>query len=764
MERLMGQDLGLQLDDAALERYGANEAKLLDVKGYARARAIRRRVAVSLNVIESVSGKTAAWSAANQSIPQAFEWLLDNRYLLEREGKQVLLSLRGTGRLPLDRATLRPAAGAAMRSLVRVTRGEVTLQGLQMFLKGFQSERVLTERELSLLIPLLKAALLEMAASVCVELREVLEGFRMDARVNPYAAERAVLLAITQGSAPPPGIEGPAARAREKYTAQSARLGSAVTSLRMLAAADADPLLQEASAIERVLRDDPSGHYKSMSDESRIAYRQELCRLSKRFGVSERNAASQAVRLASEQPDGPKRHAGYYIFTRPLGHNRARLAGRVYFICMAAAAALGTAAVWALTGRWWAALAAAVPIWDAAKYLCDCAAVRLKPPSHIPRMEYAQGLPDEGRALCVITAVLSKPEQAAEFARRLEQYRLCNRDAGHNALYGLLYDLPDREHRVEPGEEDIDRAALHEISALNQKYGGFYLFSRERVYSETERGYMGWERKRGALIELMRSLRGKSSGIRARVGDPSVLPGVKYLITLDADTRLSAGTLRPLIGAMLHPLNQPVVDPVRKVVTGGYGMLQPRMAVELTAANVNWFTRLYAGQGGLDPYTGSVSDVYQDLFGRGAFVGKGAISVDAFMECLDGRLPEGRILSHDLLEGSYLRAGLIGDIEWADGYPSHVSAWLERSHRWVRGDWQIASWLRRRVPAGDKAPGASGRRASETNPLAGLPRYQIFDNLRRSVTAPVNMLILAAFALSPYNAAPAVLVCAVLLD
>ena len=212
-----------------------------------------------------------------------------------------------------------------------------------------------------------------------------------------------------------------------------------------------------------------------------------------------------------------------------------------------------------------------------------------------------------------------------------------------------------------------------------------------------------------------------------RAGDAEALNGTWYVITLDSDTALNVGTARELVGAMLHPLNRPVVDPRLRVVTEGYGLLQPRVGVELNAANRSQFSRIFAGQGGVDPYGGACSDVYHDLFDRGTYTGKGIFDVEAFGRCLDGRFPQERILSHDLLEGAYLHAGLLGDVELTDGYPHKVNSYFARLHRWVRGDWQPAALV---GPLGLQRGGGEGGQSH-------CPHGQVED-LRQPPAEPVS--------------------------
>ena len=273
------------------------------------------------------------------------------------------------------------------------------------------------------------------------------------------------------------------------------------------------------------------------------------------------------------------------------------------------------------------------------------------------------------------------------------------------------------------------------INALNEKYGGgFFLFFRQPVFQPSDERYVGWERKRGALLELGRLLKNRPTSLCVRAGEPDKLRGTRYIITLDSDTALNVGTAREMVGAMLHPLNRPQVDPKRRVVTAGYGLLQPRVGVELGAANRSQFSRIFAGQGGIDPYGGACSDVYHDLFDRGTYTGKGIFDLDAYIRCLDGRLPSNRILSHDLLEGAYLHAGLLEDVELTDGYPYKVTSYFFRLHRWIRGDWQLIPWLGRWVRD------EKGERVK--NPLSSVDKWKLFDNLRRSLSPVFTMVAL----------------------
>ncbi|MCB0184704.1 MAG: hypothetical protein KDE31_10580, partial [Caldilineaceae bacterium] len=306
--------------------------------------------------------------------------------------------------------------------------------------------------------------------------------------------------------------------------------------------------------------------------------------------------------------------------------------------------------------------------------------------------------------------------------------------------FALLTDYGDAPEEEMPEDHALIEAATAAITALNEKYveRPFYLFHRHRLWNESEGVWMGWERKRGKLQELNRLLRGADdTSYSVQVGEHATLSTVRYIITLDADTLLPRGEAHRLIGTLAHPLNRARFNDAGKVVAG-YTILQPRTEITPTSSNQSIFSRIFAGDTGFDLYSRAVSDIYQDLFGTGIFVGKGIYDVDAFERSLAGRVPENAILSHDLFEGIHGRAALVTDVVLYEDYPPHYLVNVRRSHRWVRGDWQLVPWIFARVPADD---GAHGIRYI-SNDLAPIDRWKIFDNLRRSLFSPLLLLFL----------------------
>ena len=373
----------------------------------------------------------------------------------------------------------------------------------------------------------------------------------------------------------------------------------------------------------------------------------------------------------------------------------------------------------------------------------------LATPHPLPRMDFSKGIPPESSTLAVVPTMLISAQNIEDLIEALEVRFLANRD--ENLHFGLLTDFRDADEETAPEDKPLLRLARQKTEELNKKYGStqgdtFFLFHRPRRWNPREQIWMGYERKRGKLADLNSLLRGGSSDrFSLVVGNTAILSNVKYVITLDIDTQLPRDSAQQFVGAMAHPLNRAHYDEDKQRVVAGYGILQPRLAASLPGTNRSRYARMCGSEPGIDPYTRAVSDVYQDLFHEGSFIGKGIYDVDAFEQALNGRFPENRILSHDLLEGCYARAGLLSDVMVYEEYPSRYSADVSRRHRWIRGDWQIARWLLSGVPGSDP----DARR--QKNPLSGLSQWKILDNLRRSlVPSALTLLLLLGWTVLPW--------------
>ncbi len=544
-------------------------------------------------------------------------------------------------------------------------------------------------------------------------------------------------------------------------------------SLRRLNQFEWQTVLEPLVPFQSILCGDPDGVFARMEEENRAAYRLRIAELARHADASEMETAQAALNLARDaagrQHQDPRygrrvSHIGYYLFeegftelSRLIGyypplmarvratlfaHNEDFYILGIFLISVLLIVALIAPLVPHNTFGWvmLALFLALLPATQGAADLVNNAVTALLHATSLPKLDFSEGIPAEAATLVVIPTLLLSEKQVRETFEDLEARYLSNQDP--NLHFGVLTDLPDSESRPLPGDRDpLVEVAIAITDELNAKYGhekggSFVLLHRHRVFNARQGAWMGWERKRGKLLDLNKLLLREYDSFPVKAGPMHALNGVRYVITLDSDTQLPRGTAARMIGTMAHPLNQAVVNPRTRIVTSGYGILQPRVGVSVASASRSRLAALYSGETGFDIYTRAVSDVYQDLFGEGIFTGKGIYEVSILHQVLDRRFPRNALLSHDLIEGAYARAGLVTDIEVIDDYPSHHSAHARRRHRWVRGDWQITQWL------SGKVPDESGRMV--VNPISTISRWKIFDNLRRSLVEPVTFLLLVS--------------------
>jgi len=534
-------------------------------------------------------------------------------------------------------------------------------------------------------------------------------------------------------------------------------LPTLVTSLRALADLEWKEFFERTATTEQILRLDPLGAYESMDFQSREAYRTVVAELAEYSDSSEQDIARAAIALAqtpklagqaSGQARERTRHVGYYLLGPGQGALKERIGYKPPFIRRLRETLLKWPDFFYLIGIELATLAMlallvsfahlrplpliavlflVLPAVECAVASMNLVATRFFPPRRLPRLDFSKQIPEDCATLVAVPILLTSEAQVRAAVQGLEIRFLANRD--RNLHFALLTDLPDSTQQF----DDKDRLAgfcAEFIEQLNQKYaqakkGTFFQFHRNRAYNPSEGLWMGWERKRGKLLDLNRFLLRQSDHFPLKVGDLSLLSDVRYVIPLDLDTQLPADAANRLVGTMAHPLNRPVIDSVTNMIVEGYGILQPRVDISIRSASRSRFAALLSGDTGVDFYTRAVSDVYQDLFGEGIFTGKGIYDVEAFHRVLEHRFPCNAVLSHDLIEGVYARTGLVSDIEVVDDYPSHFSAYSRRKHRWVRGDWQIIFGLLPRVRD------YFGKLVR--NPLSHISRWKIIDNLRRSL-------------------------------
>ncbi len=553
----------------------------------------------------------------------------------------------------------------------------------------------------------------------------------------------------------------------QREAADQLAIGNVITSMRRVSSIDWTLFFERVSLVEKLLRDDPAGAYALMDFSTRDRYRHSIEELARRARRTETDVANRAIELARialrEEPLYDRRHhVGYYLISRgrfrlegdvgykpKLRERFARFAFRHpavgYLGAMAATTAASVASLMVYAARREAtntdlalvALVVLLPVSELVISVLHLIITAQVPPRQLPKLAMRDGITPEHRTIVAVPAIVDTEPRLLGLLDDLEVRFLANRDA--HLHFALLSDFPDADQLLQEGEAALLDAAKKQIDVLNARYGAgrFYFFHRDRQWNPGEGRWMGWERKRGKLTEFNHLLRGATTtSFSVCHGDLSVLTSVKYVITLDSDTQLPMEVGRRLVGTLAHPLNRPRFDAALGRVTEGYGVLQPRIGVNAVSANRTAFAKVFSGHVGIDPYTTAVSDVYQDLFHEGSYVGKGIYDVDAFDAALANRVPENTLLSHDLFEGFYARAGLCTDTHLVDDYPSHYLSFAARQHRWVRGDWQIVRWLWRTVPDAARRP--------VPNTLPEISRWKILDNLRRSLLSPALVVLLAA--------------------
>jgi cyclic beta-1,2-glucan synthetase len=567
----------------------------------------------------------------------------------------------------------------------------------------------------------------------------------------------------------------------QQQAAMSVTVRNIITSMRWTSSFDWPTFFESVSLVDQVLRD--GSNFADMDFDTRDSYRHAIEDLARGSELSEVEIAERSVEHAKKaaasrghdhQPfDDKASDPGYYLISRGRAAFEREIGFRVptqsaflrWYIRAAVPGYLSTIALF--TGILLAfpvalsvklglglsyvialALLSAIPASELAIALINRSVTSLLEPRPLPRLEFLKGVPQDLRTIVVIPGLLSSIDAVAEQIRHLEIHYLANPDG--DLRFALLSDWVDSDKEQLPTDEELVTAAAEGIANLNGRHGlcpdggnRFFLFHRRRVWNESEQKWMGWERKRGKLHELNLLLRGSINTTFIPVGAHPVetIPGVRYVITLDADTRLPRGTAARLVGTMAHPLNRPTFSEAERRVVDGYGIIQPRVTPALPMDHPgSIFQKVFSGPSGIDPYSSAVSDVYQDLFREGSYTGKGIYDVDVFETALTGKIRENIVLSHDLFEGIFARAALVTDIELFDEFPSHYEAAVARQHRWARGDWQLLPWI---IGLANRL--SDGRKFKI--PVIG--RWKMLDNLRRSLVAPCMFLAFVASWLVP---------------
>ncbi len=552
----------------------------------------------------------------------------------------------------------------------------------------------------------------------------------------------------------------------QKQAADQVSISNSIGSLRFIVSTEWRKFVESMSIVEQTLRKCDGAIYPQMDFSTRDHYRHVIERIAKYSKHTEAQVTQMVIRFTNEnqaEHGATKRHThiGYYLVDNGLAELE-RLAavklpltervgrrlrkwplaiymGGIFFVTLllSAIALLDGYGNGLSTGMLFLiGILSILATSQLAITMVNWVVTLRVPPNLLPRMDFSDGIPATYKTLVVVPTLLTSKTGVEELIEALEVRFLANKD--ENLFYGLLTDFADANSETLPGDDILTDLAVKKIRELNKHYSNgkdiFFLFHRPRKWNAADKIWMGYERKRGKLTELNGLL---TEGITAPFsiisGATESLKNVKYVITLDTDTQLPRESAWKLVATMAHPLNQPLFDERKQRVTEGYAILQPRVAVSLPRTSGSLYNQMHANDAGLDPYTRLTSDVYQDLFSEGSFIGKGIYDIKVFEQAIRNRFPDNRILSHDLLEGCYARSGLVSDVQLYEEYPSKYSSDVSRRHRWTRGDWQIGWWFLPIVP--------DINRKFSRNTLSALSRWKIFDNLRRSLV-PIALLVI----------------------
>lgn len=521
-------------------------------------------------------------------------------------------------------------------------------------------------------------------------------------------------------------------------------IGNGIMSLKRISRINFLEIFEKINGVEEILKQDPSGVYEKMDYKTKEYYRNIIKKVSKKTKISEIYISRKLIYLANRQSNSEKqKHIGYYLFGKNINtlykelqykekeafSNEKKFGNYLFGVILFSLIFVTIIGVdiFKRTENILISIVSsilfAIPASEFVIKVLEYILSKVVKPKLIPKLDFYSGIDEANKTMVVIPTILNSKEKVQELVEKLEVYYLANKS--ENLYMCLLGDVTESKSEVEEFDNEISKEGLKLVEKLNEKYKvqGFPIFHfiyRKRFWNEKEDSFLGWERKRGALTEFTEMLLGnlQKKGMENRFNSNTIIsakykiPDIKYVITLDSDTDLTLNSAFELVGAMAHILNKPVIQNGK--VVDGHALIQPRVGVNIDISFRNLFTKIFAGMGGIDSYTNAISDIYQDNFDEGIFTGKGIFDLKAYSRVLKNEIPENLVLSHDLLEGSYLRCGLASDILIMDGYPTKYLSFMSRLSRWIRGDWQIIGWLKNKR-------------------LNLLSKYKIFDNLRRSL-------------------------------
>ena len=562
-------------------------------------------------------------------------------------------------------------------------------------------------------------------------------------------------------------------------------VGNAIITLKNISRVNFLEIFESINGVEDILKQDPAQQYDKMDVDTKTYYRNKIQEISKKTKISEIYIAKKCLELSKKAKekleindinDERKTHIGYYLIDKGRNELAKELVNKnIRLLSNETKVNYYIFGIWSITiilaltlsiGEYFLLakhinnsilntiytsvifLVSIIPIENIVTKITQYILSKIVKPKVIPKLDFQNGIPEEYATVVAIPTILNSKEKVKKLMEKLEVYYIANKS--DNLYFTLLGDCTTENTEDVPFDNEVIQEGIKQTKKLNEKYPDtkfpkFNFIYRKRTWNDKEEAYMGWERKRGALNQFNEYLLDKiKNPFRINTienykqdTDKSKIPNITYIITLDADTDLTLNSGLELVGAMAHILNRPKLNPNKDLVIEGHGLIQPRVGVGLLESRSTLFTQIYAGEGGTDSYTNEVSDTYQDNFDEGIFTGKGIYDLHAFSTILNNEIKENTVLSHDLLEGSYLRCGLASDIMLMDGYPTTYMSFKQRLYRWIRGDYQITLWLKNKIE--------NRKGNKKVNPLNRLSKYKIFCNIVRSKqeTSALLMIIIS---------------------
>jgi len=551
-------------------------------------------------------------------------------------------------------------------------------------------------------------------------------------------------------------------------------VGNCIISIKNINRINMIEIFEKINGVEEILKKDPVNVYSKMDYKTRIYYRNKLKEISKKTKISEIYIARKCLELSSIEyeksnmdSNNKKAHVGYYLIADgepklleilqnkkvPRQNNMHKAQKYITALAVVTIVLAGVYGLYINTQinnivlSLILSILLLIPIETIFTQIAQYILGKTKNTKIIPKLDFRNGIPEQNATFVVIPTIIKNGKRVEELMHKLEVYYIANKS--DNIYFALLGDCSTSSNEEEGFDEEVINTGKKMVDILNKKYPDekftkFNFIYRKRMWNEGEEAYLGWERKRGLLNQFNEYILGNISNPfkTNTITNVANMPPIKYIITLDADTDLVLNSAKELTGAMAHILNKPELNKSEDLVIAGHALIQPRIGIDLMSSIKSLYTKIYAGAGGVDVYANAISDIYQDNFEEGIFTGKGIYDLKIFSKILNNEIPENTILSHDLLEGSYLRCGLATDIMLMDGYPVGYNSSKSRLHRWIRGDWQIIIWLK------DKIKNKRGK--IKNNPLNILSKYKIFDNLVRSLLEVSSVLTIIYMCILDY--------------